>query len=171
LLSNFVFTFFDTNSSLRDSIPIKVVICFQTLYLRSLIPTNSTDVHKVYKLWFAFKLCIYVLWYQLLLVVGLRAKGCDLLSNFVFTFFDTNFCRGLAGLTRLWFAFKLCIYVLWYQQTNEVEYIKTSCDLLSNFVFTFFDTNTSCSPICANELWFAFKLCIYVLWYQHWLDA
>ena len=169
------------------------MICFQTLYLRSLIPTAGKSNKTETKLWFAFKLCIYVLWYQLSIIIGRFFGSCDLLSNFVFTFFDTNcrhdwktvivscdllsnfvftffdtnclvlywmkvrvvicfqtlYLRSLIpthttkSITykQLWFAFKLCIYVLWYQQPAVLNPVNVCCDLLSNFVFTFFDTN------------------------------
>ena len=143
------------------------MICFQTLYLRSLIPTKKCLKVPQQELWFAFKLCIYVLWYQHFWFIKIHSTSCDLLSNFVFTFFDTNnttwkkknkqvvicfqtlYLRSLiptvkaneSTVDRLWFAFKLCIYVLWYQQNMNIELLNLRCDLLSNFVFTFFDTN------------------------------
>ena len=64
LLSNFRFTFFDYNDAIYDIAFKIVVICFQTLDLRSLITTSCT--------WISLRSC------------------CDLLSNFRFTFFDYN---------------------------------------------------------------------------------
>ncbi len=65
LLSNFRFTFFDNNGRGENNEQQLVVICFQTLDLRSLITTIISYSGNV--------------------------QGCDLLSNFRFTFFDNNY--------------------------------------------------------------------------------
>ena len=65
LLSNFGFTFFDNNNAPFGFKLLNVVICFQTLDLRSLITTTKRAASA--------------------------AISCDLLSNFGFTFFDNNY--------------------------------------------------------------------------------
>ena len=115
LLSNFRFTFFDNNSLGLFSNPIRVVICFQTLDLRSLITTVT----------------------QRTVTVG----SCDLLSNFRFTFFDNN----KAEYYGIDLAVVICFQTLDLRSlittAGGLSQLKSSCDLLSNFRFTFFDNN------------------------------
>ncbi len=70
----------------------KVVICFQTLDLRSLI---TTIINFICKLSFVV-ICFQTLDLRSLITTKIVAKDnlvlcrCDLLSNFRFTFFDNN---------------------------------------------------------------------------------
>ena len=90
LLSNWVLPIFDTNKRGKGYIEFGVVICFQTGFFRSLIPTRYYYFFACQGLWFAFKLGSSDLWYQHVLCVGVWAGRCDLLSNWVLPIFDTN---------------------------------------------------------------------------------
>ncbi len=63
-----------------------VVICFQTLDLRSLITTKMVENSKLFVV-----ICFQTLDLRSLITTILKINvGCDLLSNFRFTFFDNN---------------------------------------------------------------------------------
>ena len=102
--------------------------------------TTPTDIESFVKtLWFAFVLWysdIYdnnpfgteesnkvvicfrtlIFWYlwQLLLMVGLQVKRCDLLSYFDILIFMTTLAKYSSRTQRLWFAF-----VLWYSDIYD----------------------------------------------------
>ena len=169
-------------------------------------------------MWIAFRFCIFVLWTQsLTLSPGIR-RCCELLSDFVYSFFEHNlkvvkpniFCvvncfqilyiRSLNTMQRyfsvvrtvLWIAFRFCIFVLWTQYAIVIVHSTLSCELLSDFVYSFFEHNgclivplslivVNCFQILYIRslntmgllyrytgllLWIAFRFCIFVLWTQ-----
>ncbi len=171
-------------------------------------------------MWIAFKLYFYWVLWQRIGGGKTTADSCELLSNCIFTgFFDNvmlliyvlwivvncfQIVFLLGSLTtngiienvnyRLWIAFKLYFYwVLWQHFAKHGKQF-SSCELLSNCIFTgFFDNRsaygchysavvncfqivfllgsltTSGSSRASNVLlWIAFKLYFYwVLWQQH----
>ena len=115
LLSDFVYSFFEHNLGLNFSVNSSVVNCFQIFYIRSLntmLPRRQTQRH-----------------------------GCELLSDFVYSFFEHNLspkdCRRLLVVN--------CFQILYIRSLNtipnEIRFIRNSCELLSDFVYSFFEHN------------------------------
>ena len=141
LLSDFVYSFFEHNL-LTEKITIDAVVnCFQILYIRSLNTIFDGKNHD---------------WFR-----------CELLSDFVYSFFEHNavdyrihrravvncfqilYIRSLntilaamiIDLGLLWIAFRFCIFVLWTQFFSKGYQCHWSCELLSDFVYSFFEHN------------------------------
>ena len=167
LLSDFVYSFFEHNHTRRISFNWWVVNCFQILYIRSLNTISATKRVTLPMLWIAFRFCIFVLWTQFLLT-GLRSvTSCELLSDFVYSFFEHNqypywrrrqfvvncfqilYIRSLNTIAPkqvqrthlLWIAFRFCIFVLWTQSVQVPNRSNLRCELLSDFVYSFFEHN------------------------------
>ena len=94
-------------------------------------------------------------------------QGCELLSDFVYSFFEHNltwttqahtsvvncfqilYIRSLNTThdvrvickVRLWIAFRFCIFVLWTQHFPAYHNGRFRCELLSDFVYSFFEHN------------------------------
>ena len=141
LLSDFVYSFFEHN--------------WQTYW------------KTAERLWIAFRFCIFVLWTQCLWRGVHVRKGCELLSDFVYSFFEHNsadaddfvhdvvncfqilYIRSLntifknisVKLLALWIAFRFCIFVLWTQCRHSRTDWRSGCELLSDFVYSFFEHN------------------------------
>ena len=71
-----------------------------------------------------------------------------------------GFCK------RLWIAFRFCIFVLWTQRSEWKRTIFRGCELLSDFVYSFFEHNFPHPYKADGRLWIAFRFCIFVLWTQ-----
>ena len=141
--------------------------CFQILYIRSLNTINDVSIRTILSLWIAFRFCIFVLWTQFAGLKKSRADSCELLSDFVYSFFEHNieqmveisgivvncfqilYIRSLNtiyGLSQnlwwlLWIAFRFCIFVLWTQSSAGITPKWACCELLSDFVYSFFEHN------------------------------
>ena len=168
LLSDFVYSFFEHNNIVSYDVWIEVVNCFQILYIRSLNTMTGRWWRETSRLWIAFRFCIFVLWTQSRLWWPPLKKCCELLSDFVYSFFEHNnvintlasvnvvncfqilYIRSLNTILRywkkisaqLWIAFRFCIFVLWTQWQPSYNHKITSCELLSDFVYSFFEHNT-----------------------------
>ena len=222
LLSDFVYSFFEHNIHKEHYDQLRVVNCFQILYIRSLNTIILLDKGRKEVLWIAFRFCIFVLWTQSALLLLISDFSCELLSDFVYSFFEHNHYRNthqlgqvvncfqilyirslntIASITRhdsgkLWIAFRFCIFVLWTQSIRARTSGRLSCELLSDFVYSFFEHNiylysenlwvvVNCFQILYIRslntirtrsgfpsflLWIAFRFCIFVLWTQ-WKSA
>ena len=115
LLSDFVYSFFEHNSSANCKVTFLVVNCFQILYIRSLNTICQGVFHE--------------------------PRSCELLSDFVYSFFEHNCHRRKQRGQLLWIAFRFCIFVLWTQLVSRQSVAKHSCELLSDFVYSFFEHN------------------------------
>ena len=141
LLSDFVYSFFEHNSVAAPLILLKVVNCFQILYIRSLNTIKLNNLYKLGPLWIAFRFCIFVLWTQWIEKVVKSNVCCELLSDFVYSFFEHNSLCHRKKQRELWIAFRFCIFVLW-TQLSTFPFIKfVRCELLSDFVYSFFEHN------------------------------
>ena len=219
LLSDFVYSFFEHNPCRYLSVHFLVVNCFQILYIRSLNTISDRGGCILRRLWIAFRFCIFVLWtqwvlrwlqtlavvncFQILYIRSLNTilassdvgeKRCELLSDFVYSFFEHNSRRLRTFIAQLWIAFRFCIFVLWTQFKTienfhstvvncfQILYIRSlntikqlnlgfvvSCELLSDFVYSFFEHNIQSRIYLFPSLWIAFRFCIFVLWTQ-WYD-
>ena len=170
-------------------------------------------------MWIAFRFCIFVLWTQYCISWAAERDSCELLSDFVSSFFEHNrrrlhkflspvvncfqilYLRSLNTISGclgyfanlLWIAFRFCIFVLWTQWHNILAVYRRSCELLSDFVSSFFEHNRVCLywfHYCVVNcfqilylrslntiigrlvplycmLWIAFRFCIFVLWTQY----
>ena len=144
------------------------------------------------RLWIAFRFCIFVLWTQSILRQSPCRSCCELLSDFVSSFFEHNFDALLPFCMMLWIAFRFCIFVLWTQLSVSNSGTTSCCELLSDFVSSFFEHNelrilkwpcwvVNCFQILylrslntilyfmgsrKGQLWIAFRFCIFVLWTQ-----
>ena len=143
-------------------------------------------------MWFAFRFCIFVLWTQFCIFDIPSLVSCELLSDFVYSFFEHNTFHLVASSRKLWIAFRFCIFVLWTQSVQLGTIGMLCCELLSDFVYSFFEHNGSgslskgwtvvnCFQILyirslntiwlvsdnlRTLLWIAFRFCIFVLWTQ-----
>ena len=97
----------------------QVVNCFQILYIRSLNTMLGFEPIEGGELWIAFRFCIFVLWTQWSYLPTQVAVRCELLSDFVYSFFEHN-CP-----------------TAWITGSG-------SCELLSDFVYSFFEHNRIC---------------------------
>ena len=144
-----------------------VVNCFQILYIRSLNTITSLADNSTWWLWIAFRFCIFVLWTQFTFALWPNFQSCELLSDFVYSFFEHNgragrdagrpvvncfqilYIRSLNTIPfpsapsprQLWIAFRFCIFVLWTQWLFPAESWPACCELLSDFVYSFFEHN------------------------------
>ena len=140
--------------------------CFQILYIRSLNTIRASLSALVLPLWIAFRFCIFVLWTQYTYHREQQRVGCELLSDFVYSFFEHNRSQDIKLHEGLWIAFRFCIFVLWTQSLREASTLWARCELLSDFVYSFFEHNSSSTELCEIMLWIAFRFCIFVLWTQ-----
>ena len=93
----------------------RVVNCFQILYIRSL-----NTIFTVFES---------------------NTSSCELLSDFVYSFFEHNFQFVSKNTYQLWIAFRFCIFVLWTQLAVSCFARPLCCELLSDFVYSFFEHN------------------------------
>ena len=194
LLSDFVYSFFEHNSRVSFFRHRTVVNCFQILYIRSLNTIKRQEYEEYDELWIAFRFCIFVLWTQCQIGTHYPLYRCELLSDFVYSFFEHNkkvihntkhrvvncfqilYIRSLntiwtsfdRWMKALWIAFRFCIFVLWTQCRGIISLIVGSCELLSDFVYSFFEHNLFTNLGYISLLWIAFRFCIFVLWTQCW---
>ena len=192
LLSDFVYSFFEHNCSPPLSRYCPVVNCFQILYIRSLNTIRQAALLSGEALWIAFRFCIFVLWTQSFASMGATTISCELLSDFVYSFFEHNPYAIHPLPWLLWIAFRFCIFVLWTQSRRFGRLRSSGCELLSDFVYSFFEHNALCDavertsvvncfqilyirslntiqpsvPRALGALWIAFRFCIFVLWTQ-----
>ena len=141
LLSDFVYSFFEHNNSWRRGGIRSVVNCFQILYIRSLNTIIQSVGRQWGSLWIAFRFCIFVLWTQSIMARWSGATRCELLSDFVYSFFEHN--ESLQGL--LVDVVVNCFQILYIRSLNTMYRGQIS------------------SPA---QLWIAFRFCIFVLWTQ-----
>ena len=140
LLSNCIFTGFFDNLELKSYLEIRVVNCFQIVFLLGSLTTSMADIRRLTVLWIAFKLYFYWVLWQLKWLMISSFTCCELLSNCIFTgFFDnsnklfdknnkvvncfqivfllgslTTILYEIKDIDLLWIAFKLYFYwVLW----------------------------------------------------------
>ena len=151
-----------------------VVNCFQILYIRSLNTmynqkhghtlgcellsdfVYSFFEHNIWPineskspLWIAFRFCIFVLWTQFGIITIVSADRCELLSDFVYSFFEHN-----PGTVRHTSRLVVnCFQILYIRSLNTITlrqcHPANRCELLSDFVYSFFEHNwTSDSKSC-----------------------
>ena len=145
-----------------------VVNCFQILYIRSLNTMPEARRCEAERLWIAFRFCIFVLWTQYLDDELRQKLCCELLSDFVYSFFEHN----RHSRTSVTSSVVNCFQILYIRSLNTIldpsrNYTKR-CELLSDFVYSFFEHNLHLLGRNAAELWIAFRFCIFVLWTQCW---
>ena len=70
-----------------------------------------------------------------------RDSGCELLSDFVYSFFEHN----PLNIFRGYFLVVNCFQILYIRSLNTIsaiqEFLVISCELLSDFVYSFFEHN------------------------------
>ena len=115
LLSDFVYSFFEHNTKSGSRRRKDVVNCFQILYIRSL---NTISI----------SLSIWII-------------CCELLSDFVYSFFEHN-------ISVLYLNNGIvvnCFQILYIRSLNTIQFHvsnhQPSCELLSDFVYSFFEHN------------------------------
>ena len=141
LLSDFVYSFFEHNLDSHKGFTPEVVNCFQILYIRSLntIPDFRGEVAVM--LWIAFRFCIFVLWTQWCRRAGRDLFSCELLSDFVYSFFEHNDVDEPEGICLV----VNCFQILYIRSLNTIgrkhEEKAPRCELLSDFVYSFFEHN------------------------------
>ena len=166
LLSDFVYSFFEHNLVDLDERHKKVVNCFQILYIRSLntmfgslkavsvgCELLSDFVYSFFEhncrrkksrlmpLWIAFRFCIFVLWTQLSFQVYATAIVVNCFQILYIRSLNTIILFGSIDRIKLWIAFRFCIFVLWTQWSFFQRTGRHCCELLSDFVYSFFEHN------------------------------
>ena len=115
LLSDFVYSFFEHNKFKVLTTFGTVVNCFQILYIRSLNTIQSTQMHLL--------------------------DGCELLSDFVYSFFEHN----KRFLSLSFSCVVNCFQILYIRSLNTIQstqmHLLDGCELLSDFVYSFFEHN------------------------------
>ena len=121
LLSDFVYSFFEHNAYFELTNGFRVVNCFQILYIRSL---NTIDRRTIFS-----------------------SNSCELLSDFVYSFFEHN----ASSNTGFWILVVNCFQILYIRSLNTMDRVQIgyliSCELLSDFVYSFFEHNIRRSDI------------------------
>ena len=115
LFSDFVYSFFEHNTTILLFNFFLVVNCFQILYIRSLNTMNSTMQGSRRWLWIVFRFCIFVLWTQSAILLRI--------ASLVVNCFQILYIRSLNTISgpeskpfrTLWIVFRFCIFVLWTQ--------------------------------------------------------
>ena len=192
LLSDFVSSFFEHNRASHAHTYVRVVNCFQILYLRSLNTIIMFYFIVFERLWIAFRFCIFVLWTQWARWGAHLIQCCELLSDFVSSFFEHNFSCNLSKFLVV----VNCFQILYLRSLNTICNVNkkgsSCCELLSDFVSSFFEHNpighssttskvvncfqilylrslntiTQEPTLLVRLLWIAFRFCIFVLWTQ-----
>ena len=186
LLSKFVSLTFRNSKSTPIFRVLKVVNCFQNLYLWLSETACLLSQPRHSELWIAFKICIFdfqkqqsvaraiaptvVNCFQNLYLwlsetasqkVYVWVSCCELLSKFVSLTFRNSFLKELIEEKALWIAFKICIFDFQKQQCSNVGWINIGCELLSKFVSLTFRNSSITNGIKKILLWIAFKICIF----------
>ena len=193
LLSDFVYSFFEHNHLRMNCFVFTVVNCFQILYIRSLNTMNGYPFDWTNLLWIAFRFCIFVLWTQSWPIFSTRVSVVNCFQILYIRSLNTIILFSGIDRVKLWIAFRFCIFVLWTQSRCRGISTRTCCELLSDFVYSFFEHNRhrvqrqqlsvvncfqilyirSLNTICpckaspSAPLWIAFRFCIFVLWTQY----
>ena len=142
MLSDFVSSFFEHNHHQRKRKALWVVNCFQILYLRSLNTITTMIWRTGLLLWIAFRFCIFVLWTQFSGYQFIGNLSCELLSDFVSSFFEHNSRKVADYLHQV----VNCFQILYLRSLNTI---------------------TGRGKIILRLLWIAFRFCIFVLWTQY----
>ena len=141
LLSDFVSSFFEHNYGYYIFVDKSVVNCFQILYLRSLNTMWERLRMEKEKLWIAFRFCIFVLWTQFICVFSPRPWVVNCFQILYLRSLNTIGTTTTISSNTLWIAFRFCIFVLWTQSLPFQALHHPSCELLSDFVSSFFEHN------------------------------
>ncbi len=215
LLSFFFSTIFDT-TFIQSAVSAHTLWFAFILFLNDLWHNQSVFEVWLLLLWFAFILFLNDLWHNYYSLASLPTEvvicfhsfsqrsltqritvrinspgGCDLLSFFFSTIFDTTRRTSTIKIDKLWFAFILFLNDLWHnfqipcnpwnnvvicfhsfsqrsltQHHRFQPYIPCSCDLLSFFFSTIFDTTLRRRSPPHPLLWFAFILFLNDLWHN-----
>ena len=131
----------------------------------------QTEERFLGRLWIAFRFFIFVLQTQRILKTRTTLQGCELLSDFLSLFFKHNaaiILKLITGVVNcfqifylcssnttlsfknfcpqlLWIAFRFFIFVLQTQQYGLSSKLRSSCELLSDFLSLFFKHNRVCT--------------------------
>ena len=170
LLSDFVYSFFEHNSLSFWRIWRRVVNCFQILYIRSLNTIGRVGRFNQDKLWIAFRFCIFVLWTQCTAAPRTPAPVVNCFQILYIRSLNTIPLAVTFAVGVLWIAFRFCIFVLWTQFMAYHKIYDDCCELLSDFVYSFFEHNCKDWWEHIQQLWIAFRFCIFVLWTQFLLE-
>ena len=134
--------------------------CFQNLYLWLSETAHHWSFLHHFRLWIAFKICIFDFQKQLAPCASSPNSCCELLSKFVSLTFRNSFAistvcvktvvncfqnlylwlsetaKDIAFIKdyTLWIAFKICIFDFQKQQQPHFWNNRYSCELLSKFV-------------------------------------
>ncbi len=161
LLSKFISLIFWYNFLRYLVHHIRVVICFQNLYLWYSDTTLNLNLKRNAQLWFAFKIYIFDILIQRYFPEQNLVSSCDLLSKFISLIFWYN----QVLLEMLNFLVVICFQnlYLWYSDTTKFwnGSFRNRCDLLSKFISLIFWYNVLPRIIKFVLLWFAFKIYIF----------
>ena len=142
------------------------MICFQISIFEPLETTMDAEVNRVPALWFAFKLVSLNHWKQLKIRLFYEQFVVICFQISIFEPLETTGATVLAGLDKLWFAFKLVSLNHWKQrkQGRVKEDVVVICFQIS--IFEPLETTKFSVPYTKDLLWFAFKLVSLNHWKQ-----
>ena len=141
------------------------------------------------RLWFAFRLYLWLIDSQQNRAWWCYKYRCDLLSDCIFDLLIHSRLMVMPHLHQLWFAFRLYLWLIDSQQRNWYKTCRTSCDLLSDCIFdllihsicrstlprlavvicfqivslTYWFTAISHYCLSGSALWFAFRLYLWLI--------
>ena len=190
LLSNCIFDVLKNNASWRIAVCLTVVICFQIVSLTYWKTTSVTSYTCLIRLWFAFKLYLWRIEKQPVLLGCSLACSCDLLSNCIFdvlknnascsaypalkvvicfqivslTYWKTTPTKCIGGIRLLWFAFKLYLWRIEKQLYKSIMWTDCCCDLLSNCIFDVLKNNRGVIYLLSKTVVICFQIVSLTYW-------
>ena len=119
-------------------------------------------IHRLYRLWIAFKICVYLHQKQLYSEELIFDSCCELLSKFVYICIRNNQTQNLYKKVQLWIAFKICVYLHQKQPPNGSFTAKAVVNCFQNLCIFASETTMPYDMYQYFWLWIAFKICVYL---------
>ena len=158
LLSDFVYSFFEHNPRERRHPVPRVVNCFQILYIRSLNTIVPVALFIAAWLWIAFRFCIFVLWTQFSDNYQEKYSVVNCFQILYIRSLNTIDLIPWSAHFVLWIAFRFCIFVLWTQFAVNKFSCERCCELLSDFVYSFFEHNKGREALTVTQVVNCFQI-------------
>ena len=193
LLSDCIFDLLIHSKQADYQIDKLVVICFQIVSLTYWFTAPFVKVVMMHKLWFAFRLYLWLIDSQLVAVSSDLSVCCDLLSDCIFDLLIHSvnvkkgkgkrvvICFQIVSLTywftalailenlegMLWFAFRLYLWLIDSQPEHYQTKIWPRCDLLSDCIFDLLIHSTAIRRV----IWLLVVICFQIVSLTYWFTA
>ena len=147
LLSNFLYFCSRNNRNNPKHRNEYVVNCSQIFCTFAVETTVLCSYADYIPLWIALKFFVLLQSKQLFVLLGSRDLCCELLSNFLYFCSRNNVLLSTSLMFWLWIALKFFVLLQSKQQLIAVDELRSSCELLSNFLyFCSRNNSTFCTP-------------------------